>query len=915
MIKTLGNKNAPIIIVTEPPTDEVYNSGSAVMRGSAMQIFSEVARSCNLSPAQIYLITPCPPIPKSCEGSDSRTASFLNEVAPEFWKELEGLTPNLIVTLGKFATRQVFKSPVKITEIQGTFQDLPHLSCKVMPMISPGNVVSRPEVRPKFEADMRMLGILFDNGWNFDELRSTIAAATYEWTTDLSELISNPPTGICVDTETSRQIGHSSTGLDTFNRVPLIHFEGNKAGEQGQVIFQLRGHAVPLIAQLSYKNGHSYIVPLDKDYCPQFTPEELARVKEQFRQLMLNPKIFKTGHNFNFDIRMLKNIGIEIDGWFTDTMLLTFALDENMQQKALDQGVARWLPAYNGYSKEFERQVDYDKMREVPHELMTPYAGGDTDVGRQLAIVQLKEVMKDERQWNCIKRIQMPALKAFTRISIEGWRINKESLREMWNEISEEEERLHGELIKLIPNAVLQRKLGERTEGQPDKELFNFKSPVFLREILFTQEGFGLEPVVFTDSTMNLDDEDDWVASTSTKKHLPYFKTNKFVEQLEEYIKTRHMMDSFVGFEQHIVRRPARRGARNAGSKTKRVIEILDSKYVEEIVPEKGIWKTMDSGGRVHPRFHVDRVVTGRTSCSDPNIQQVPKRGKWAKRYRKIYLPDVEGGYLVAADLSQIELRLCAWMAQETSMLEIYNSGGDIHAATGASVTGMTMADFYALEDENPDDFEFKRYLAKAVNFGFIYGAWWTTFQEYAKTQFKIDVSDRDAKVFRERFFERFYLLPAWHDAMKGFAHEHGYVRAMHGALRRLPAINSPEKWIVQEAERQSVNSPIQRMGSDLGLIGLTRFDRDAPRDRMRVKGFVHDQIIVAVDRLEDVPVAESALKFYMQTLPLKKWFGIEAPLPILADVETGPNLGELKKRKDVVPVAPPWYRAELDEK
>lgn len=906
-IKTLGNPQAPIVIITEPPNPEVYNSPVSVMRDGAMQVLGEVAGKAGVRPSSVFYINPCPPIPEHCNGSDSRTNAFVDQYAEEFWQVMANTNPKIVVSFGKIATRVAFKRAVKITEVQGTLQQLSHLPCKLLPVLSPGNVVSRPEVRPKFEADMRTLGLLLANNWDEAALKKVISSSVYEWCLDLSELLANRPKSLCVDTETSPPIGHASSALDTFTRPPLMVFEGNK------ILEIPRGHAVPLICQLSYKKQHALVIPLDRDYYPEATQEQIDMVKAQLKELLEDPNIPKTGHNFGYDMRILHRQGIYPTNWYADTILLTFALDENMQKKSLDEAVARWLPEYAGYSKEFEAVADYNRLREIDRELMIRYAGGDTDVGYQLAGKQLRELYEDKRQWNVFHRVKMPALRAFTRISIEGWRIDKESLRRMWLELEDEEARLHENLLRITPQAVINDQLNKRKPGQSDKELFNFKSPQLIREILFTPKGYNLEPVIFTDSTMNLTDDEDKRASTSSKKHLPYFDTCPFVKVLEEYVKLKHLMDSFVGYERHIVRKPARKGARNVSSKTKRVIEVAGQRYVEEIVPEKGVWKHIDHKGWVHPQFHLHKVVTGRTSCSEPNIQQVPKRGKWAKRYREIYMPDVEGGYLVAADLSQIELRLVAWMAQETTMLEIYRTGGDIHAATGASVSGIQIDDFYALETTDPDQFEFKRYLAKAVNFGFIYGAWWTTFQTYAKTQFGIDVSDRDAKLFRERFFERFYLLPPWHEGMKKFAHKHGYVRSMHGAIRRLPDIYSPDKMIVQEAERKAVNSPIQCMGSDLGLLGLIRFDRDCPKDRMRVKGFVHDQIIVSVDNPEDVPVAESALKFYMQTLPLQSWFGIEAPLPILSDVESGPNMGALKKRKDVVATPPPWYREDLD--
>lgn len=208
---------------------------------------------------------------------------------------------------------------------------------------------------------------------------------------------------------------------------------------------------------------------------------------------------------------------------------------------------------------------------------------------------------------------------------------------------------------------------------------------------------------------------------------------------------------------------------------------------------------------------------------SDPNAQNFPKRGELAEAFRKLFIP-AKGWVFLECDLSQIELRIAAWMAMEPTMLAIYRSGGDIHAATAASTLGITIGQFSSYSGnknayqssffghmpsdiKTMDDFyEFKRFQAKAINFGFIYGMWWVKFKVYAKTDYGIEFTDEEAKEVRETFFETFPKLKDWHDDSKDFAMRHGFVRALHGALRRLPSVFSDDEGVQKEAQRQAVN-------------------------------------------------------------------------------------------------------------
>jgi DNA polymerase I-like protein with 3'-5' exonuclease and polymerase domains len=323
---------------------------------------------------------------------------------------------------------------------------------------------------------------------------------------------------------------------------------------------------------------------------------------------------------------------------------------------------------------------------------------------------------------------------------------------------------------------------------------------------------------------------------------------------------------------------------------------------------------------------------------SDPNGQNLPNRGELAKAYRRIFIPS-DGFLFGEVDLSQAELRVAAVMANEREMIRIYKEGGDIHSATAAAIMGVTDEAFaIGMGDETPlvdvanlwpgagkwlsdlspgkrrtvtvsEYLEFKRQCAKAVNFGFLYGMGWRKFKVYARTDYKLNFTDEEAMEMRELFFRKYPRLQRWHEAMRAFLAEHGYVRALHGSVRHLPNVESDDEMIVGMTSRQGINSPVQRFASDLGIMAVTRFMRDADHSIMRALLFIHDANVIEAqeDRIDE---GASALKWYMENTPLQDWFQLHLPIPFEADAKTGPNLCEMSKRKDIKAVKPEWFGA-----
>ena len=480
------------------------------------------------------------------------------------------------------------------------------------------------------------------------------------------------------------------------------------------------------------------------------------------------------------------------------------------------------------------------------------------------------------------------------------------------------------------------------------EDVLSFGRANFLIDILFKDpQGFRLTPKVFTKTTMRMAPEDR-IPSTSSKDHLPFFadrmdKAGDFVRDLIDYTKLQKMRSTYIGINKHTEYHPvsplkngkkypkkAQDALEEAGvefevkpsngedrpASVKKKIKVGDNKLIldqdgrpwwEESVTSTGFWKYLSPSNRVHSSFLLHGTVTGRTSSKNPNFQNVPKRGTTVRMaelvsaYRKTIVAR-PGHVLIEGDLSQAELRIAAWMAGEPTMLRIYREGGDIHATTAAKVMGLTIEEFNELPAKEK---KAARQKGKGVGFGYLFGMWWKAFRAYAKTNYGVDVTDAEAEQSREDFFELYSGLESWHEGMRRFSSEHGYVRALHGSLRRLPSVRSSDEWVAKEAQRQAINSPVQRMASDIGLMGMTRFAQACPWDRMHPIGFIHDAVVLEA-REEHAEEAMGALKWFLQNPPLD-WFDIESPIPILSDVSVGTSLGSMEERPDIEAIRPAW--------
>lgn len=274
--------------------------------------------------------------------------------------------------------------------------------------------------------------------------------------------------------------------------------------------------------------------------------------------------------------------------------------------------------------------------------------------------------------------------------------------------------------------------------------------------------------------------------------------------------------------------------------------------------------------GRIHPNFNLTNVISGRTSCSDPNLQQVPRN----KQVRSLFTAP-KGRLFFEADYSQLELRIAAHYANDQTMLKIYNEGGDIHTMTASLMTG----------GRTPTKEE--RNKAKAVNFGFLYGMSANKFVEYAYDSYGQTFSKAEAEHYRDAFFLKYSRLLPWHEEQERLCETLGGVSTLFGRFRKLPKIYSDKRWEHLEAARRAVNTPVQGTGSDILLSAAIEVSKTLKPYGLKVVGTVHDSILGEFNA-EDEDWIVLEIKRIMAKPKLLDEFNIHLNVPLEADVGIG---------------------------
>ena len=262
-----------------------------------------------------------------------------------------------------------------------------------------------------------------------------------------------------------------------------------------------------------------------------------------------------------------------------------------------------------------------------------------------------------------------------------------------------------------------------------------------------------------------------------------------------------------------------------------RAAKKLLSTYIE---PFPGYISRSD--GKIHTCFNQALTATGRLSSSNPNLQNIPIRSERGKEIRKAFVPSREGGVIMSADYSQIELRIMAHLSQDRHLIEAFNSGLDVHKATAAKIFGIDSSEVSAEQ----------RRIAKTANFGIMYGI-----SAFGLSQ-RLSCSRAEAKQIIDDYFESFPAIRSFIEDTLTAARENGYVETIFGRRRFVPDVNSRNGTVRALAERNAVNAPIQGTSADIIKMAMAGVDRRLSeaglKSRMVLQ--IHDELLF--DALEE---------------------------------------------------------------
>lgn len=297
-----------------------------------------------------------------------------------------------------------------------------------------------------------------------------------------------------------------------------------------------------------------------------------------------------------------------------------------------------------------------------------------------------------------------------------------------------------------------------------------------------------------------------------------------------------------------------------------RSLEKLRSTYIETLPGEID-----PRTGRIHPNFNQSVAATGRLACQDPNLQNIPVRTAIGRKIRAAFRPQRAGWSFLAADYSQIELRLLAHLSEDASLLTAFQEGRDVHVHTASTVFGVPLAEVT----------QEQRYQAKAVNFGVIYG------QQAFGLGRELGIDMKAAGAFIDLYFQRYPGVRTYVNACIAKARETGRAVTMTGRERLIPEITSQNGQLRNAAERLAVNTPLQGSAADLIKMAMITIDRQLIERGLRSKMIlqIHDELLFEVpdDELQQVT---DLVKAGMEG-------AMSLRIPLTVDIKVGKNWEE----------------------
>ena len=559
---------------------------------------------------------------------------------------------------------------------------------------------------------------------------------------------------------------------------------------------------------VAWAEGQAAYIPVGHRDGPQLP---WPQVREALAPIFGDPERAQVAHNGKYDLIVCRRHGLEIRGPIHDTMTLAWLLDpasRALNLKSVAERELRWvMTELTRLIGKGKNQVTIDQ---APIQAVAAYCGADTDVVLHLFQV-LKPKVEAEGMWTLYEEIELPLLPVLADMEMAGVLIDVPFLQRMSREL---EARLHAceqELFTIV--------------GHP----FNLRSTQQLSKVLFEEMAFP-------------------------RKGLRRTRSGFISTAVSELEKLAELRAELSADQQRILELIFEH----------RQLEKLRSTYVDAL-PQLVHPET----GRIHTSFNQTGTSTGRLSSSNPNLQNIPIRTEMGREIRRAFVAP-EGWLLLAADYSQVELRILAHITQEPGLLEAFRQDLDIHAATASKLFGVPVERVDAA----------MRRMAKTINFATIYGV-----SAYGLSS-RTEMSTQEAQHHLDQYFRMYPRVRQYIQETIHQAREQGYVQTLLGRKRYFPELKDPRLPHSQRQalERAAINAPIQGTAADIIKLAMVRLHRRLQEagHRARMILQVHDELLLELPQEERDTVPHLVRETMELAYPLS--------VPLKVDAAVGPN-------------------------
>jgi DNA polymerase-1 len=533
-------------------------------------------------------------------------------------------------------------------------------------------------------------------------------------------------------------------------------------------------------------------------------------LQEHLGPVLADPAITMDTHNGKYDLKVLVRSGLPVAGLGYDTMLAAYLAGET-STGLKDLAFTKLGVQMVPITELIGKGRNQTTMDLVSVDLAAPYAAADVAVTERLRQYYTPLLRHDNLE-GLLLDVEMPLVPVLADMELTGVAIDVDWLQRLSTD-------MHGKILEL------QDKI-----HQEAKHPFNIGSTQQLGKVLFEE-----------------------LQLPGRKRTQTGYSTDR--EVLDQLRGLHPIVDLVVEYRQFIK---------------------LKNTYIDALP----LLVRRDTG-RVHTNFNQAVAATGRLSSSNPNLQNIPIRTEIGRDVRKAFISDntskhrlfKEESFLLAADYSQIELRLLAHMAQEERLIAAFEQGQDIHAATAAEVMGIP------IEKVDPDS----RRLAKTINFGVLYGM-----GSYGLAR-DSGLSQQEAAKFIELYWSRYPAVRRFMDDTLREGRERGYVSTLFSRRRYMPELRSRNGGLRQQAERMAINAPVQGTAADIIKVAMNTLWRQLREGGFAAKMLlqVHDELLFEVPASEVQAVGDLVCKTMESAMELS--------VPLMVEVKYGKNWGEMK--------------------